>query len=335
MRILIVVPDQDRISGNWVSARRFQHGLETHGHQVTVHGVQLHADAVFQTLLHEFLPDVAILLHAYRSGKPWLDIKKDLNIPYVVALTGTDINHGLDDPKQGPVIRSVLQQSAFSLLQNPLIAAEFSTTHPNLSENLCVLPPGITLGEATYDLRNNHGLAKEKTLFLCPAGLRPVKGVLELMEMFDQVTANNSASQLAFCGPILEESYGKRFLAAVEERPWASYLGAIPPDAMACAMRDADVILNNSRTEGLANVLLEAATIGVPILASKIPGNAAVVRHNSNGLLYSNAAEFTNYARQLLDRDRRLQLTCPDPDRYDTRHETTELIRVLQKTIRS
>ncbi|RLB61544.1 MAG: hypothetical protein DRH08_13770 [Deltaproteobacteria bacterium] len=335
MRILIVVSNQERISGNWVTAERFQRGLERLGHQVVLYGTRLQPEKYFRQQLLEFTPDVALLLHAYHSGKPWLAASKGMDIPSVVLLTGTDVNHGLNDPEQNEVIRTVLHQAAFVLLQNPLIAAEFSTTHPQLATNLRNLTPGIILGTAPYELCNLPSVAKGQTIFLCPAGLRAVKGVLELLKMFDQVAAESSNFHLAFCGPILDESYSKLFFTALKERPWASYLGSIPPKAMASAMRGADVILNNSRTEGLANALLEAATLGIPILAHNIPGNATVVRHDINGLLYNDETEFVQYALQLLDRKRRQQLSNPDPERYNPVNETAELNRILQEVIKS
>jgi hypothetical protein len=72
----------------------------------------------------------------------------------------------------------------------------------------------------------------------------------------------------------------------------------------------------------------------MPILARNIPGNATVVRHDINGLLYNSETEFVQYARQLLDREKRRQLSRPDPDRYNSAKETTELISILQETIR-
>jgi len=331
MRILIAVPSQNRVSGNWVTAQRFQCGLEKHGHQVVLHETQLQADPLFRQQLLDFAPDVVLLLHAYRAGKPWLEAANDLSIPYAVLLTGTDVNHGLDEPEQNETIRTILHQAAFVLLQNPLIAAELKAAHPELTTNLRVLAPGITLGAADYDLRGEHSLKKQQTLFLCPAGLRPVKGILELLTMFDRVAAENSACHLAFCGPILDENYSDRFQAAIEKRPWSSYLGAIPSAAMASAMRKADVVLNNSQTEGLANTLLEAASIGIPILARNIPGNAAVVKHNINGLLYNDEDEFVQHALQLLNQNKRQQLTCPDSDRYNPENEAAELVALLQE----
>jgi glycosyltransferase involved in cell wall biosynthesis len=333
MRILIVVPEQDRISGNWVSAMRFQQGLALLGHQAIVEETRLKPEPGFRRQILDFAPDVAILLHAYRSGKPWLEAIDGFTIPTVVLLTGTDINHGLDDPEQQQDIRSCLQQATFVLLQNPLLANELSSSHPELTANLYELPPGIRLGTEAYPLRDKHHLAKAKTLFLCPAGLRQVKGVLELLEMFDLVAARSSQAVIAFCGPILEEEYGQRFLSALETRPWAHYLGPIPTQTMASAMREADVVINNSQTEGLANSLLEAATLGIPILAHKIPGNLVVVRHEINGLLYTSQEDFVKYAAELLSPERRQELSRPEPSLYSPEEEALALHEFLQQTV--
>lgn len=329
MRILIVVPSQNRISGNWVTARRFRLGLEAHGHRVALLDTPLQPVEFFRQQLLDFSPDVTLLLHAYRSGKPWLIATGDLGLPCVVLLTGTDVNCGLDDPQQSEVIRTLLHRAKYVILQNHLIAARLAASHPELTVNLRILRPGITLGTAPYDLRSTHALAEQKTLFLCPAGIRPVKGSLDLVKKFDQVAAGSPDCHLAFCGPILDEDYGRHFLAAIESRPWSSYLGTIPVDAMANAMRGADVILNNSQTEGISNTLLEAASLGMPILASNIPGNAAVVRHDINGLLYDEEVEFVRFARRLNNQDDRWQLSCPDPQRYDPDSETAELASIL------
>ncbi len=335
MRILIVVPDQDQISGNWVTAKRFQQGLEQQGHQVALTGVSLQPQGRLRALVHAFVPDVALLLHAYRSGRPWLEDADDLDIPRVVLLTGTDVNHGLDDPAQHDLISTVLRHSSSVLVQNPLIAAELSAAHPGLSANLHILTPGITLGNVPYDLRKHHALAMEQVIFLCPAGLRPVKGLLELLEMSVEVASGNPAFLLAFCGPNLDDGYSRRLLAAIETRSWARYLGTIPAEAMASAMRSVDVVVNNSQSEGLANALLESAAVGVPVLARRIPGNAAVVRHNVNGLLYGNVAEYQSYALQLLDPRRRQQLTYPEPERYPALREAEDLSAILKQATRA
>jgi glycosyltransferase involved in cell wall biosynthesis len=47
-----------------------------------------------------------------------------------------------------------------------------------------------------------------------------------------------------------------------------------------------DCFVNPSFYEGMPNAVLEAMACGLPIVASDIPGNDAVVRHNDTGILF-------------------------------------------------
>jgi glycosyltransferase involved in cell wall biosynthesis len=334
VRILIVVPEQDCVSGNWVSALRFQQGLEQLRHQVHTISVSLAAGPDCRKKVIDFAPDVALLLHAFRAGKPWLESAGDLGIPFVIMLTGTDINLGLADPEQKAIIADSIKQAAFVLLQNPLLATNFLKTQPELALNLRTINAATILGKAPYSLRERHGLDKEIPLFLYPAGIRPIKRQRELLSIFDDAVAEGHFLQLVFCGPFLDQNYSEAFMADIAERPWASYLGVIATNAMASAMRKADVIVNNSLAEGLPNSLVEAATLGIPILASHNLGNAAVVKENVNGLLYSHASECLEKIRSLLNPAKRSQLSCPDKS-YNLEAEASSLEEVLMAARRS
>ncbi len=328
MRILIVIPAQDHASGNWVTAKRFQQGLEKLGHLVMPIEISMHGKGSLGKEINSFAPDVALLLHAYRSGKSWLESARVQKIPTVVMLTGTDVNHGLDDLQQSDIIHAVIDRAAFVILHNPIIANRLSRNWPNMAESLRIVSPGVVLGHEPCDLRSILGISPELPLFLLPAGLRPVKGVIGLLQIFDRLERTANPFHLAICGPLLDEDYGLRCLAEVAMRRWASYLGVIPPEAMAAAMGGADVIINNSLSEGLANSLLEAATLGIPILARNNPGNAALVRHGINGLLFDDDEACLHQATRLLDKESRRQLSRPDPS-YRAENEARELESVL------
>lgn len=325
MRILIVFPIQHKATGNRITATRFEKGLSEHGHEVSLFATPLEpADLAREVAATN--PDLVLLLHAYRSGKPWMETAGASSIPHVVLLTGTDVNEGLLHPKQGPIIETVLRQATAVLTQNRLAAEALHRDRPDLTKRLHYLPPGIELGCTPYPLKKKHHLPKDKLLFFCPASLRPVKGVLELLELLDPLARDFSTFHIAFCGPSLDRQYSNSFFAALGKRPWASYLGVIPPGAMAAAMREADVVLNNSLSEGLPNALVEATVLGRPILARDIPGNAAIVEEAVNGLLYSDGTDFIRAAARLLsDPALRTQLSRPRPGRYDRTQEAERL----------
>ena len=323
MRLLIVVPSQERATGNWVTASRLQQGLVDRGQTVTI-AATTGDPAELRASVAGATPELALLLHAWRSGRPWLE--SGLALPYAVLLTGTDINAGIHDPTQAPVIAAVLAGAAAILLQDPASVARLRRDCPTQAQRIHYLPPGIILGAEPCPLRARLALAAGELLCLCPAGIRPVKGVVELLAMCDPLRREGRPLRLACCGPLLDGTYSRKFLAAVAARPWAEYLGVVPAPAMPAALRQADVILSNSFSEGLPNALAEAAALGRPIVASAIPGHLAVVADGVNGLLYADAAGFQRVMRRLLDEPGLLAaLSHPAPQRFAPEREAATL----------
>ncbi|MDT8287960.1 MAG: glycosyltransferase family 4 protein, partial [Elusimicrobiales bacterium] len=104
----------------------------------------------------------------------------------------------------------------------------------------------------------------------------------------------------------LDAAYAERFGAALKAAPFAHWLPGVPPHHMPSAYRAADVVLNGSRAEGLANVLLEAGLAGVPSLAASLPANREVLegdRGEPGGLLYdpTRPGGFHGQALRLVD----------------------------------
>ena len=333
MRILIVVPEQPRTTGNWVTALRHRQGLESLGHVVRL--VETAGDvARLEREAAEFSPDLVHLLHAYRAGRPWLASRYIDQIPMVVSLTGTDLNHGLESAEQGPQIRAVLAHAGAIVIQNQLTAASFAATHPGLATCLYYVAPAVILGNDPYPLRERHGIPSSSTLFLHPAGIRPVKANLELLELFTPVAVAEPSCRLLFCGSILDPDYGQRFLTALESRPWALYLGEIPASAMAAVLRGADVVLNHSISEGLPNALIEAAALGRPILARNIPGNRAAFLPGRNGLLYDSAETFLRQALALARNPAlRQQLSGSSQTIRTPREEASQLAEIYRDLV--
>jgi glycosyltransferase involved in cell wall biosynthesis len=68
-------------------------------------------------------------------------------------------------------------------------------------------------------------------------------------------------------------------------------------------LRRSDIFVLPSRAEGLSNALLEAMSVGLPVVVSNIPGNEDVVDHLSNGLLFrvDDSTSLASAVMRLLD----------------------------------
>ncbi len=335
MRILIVLPRQERATGNEVTAARHRAGLLALGHEVALERVAPADGARLCAAARAFAPDVVHLLHAYRSGRPWLEAGLG-SLPCLVTLTGTDINAGIETLAEGPIIRRVLAVAGKIITQNPLTVVRLRREFPLLVDKIAYLPAGIVLGSAPSPVNRDELAPPEVTLFLHPAGIRPVKGNRALLDLFDPLAAEGLPFAVAFCGPSPDTTYSADFFAAVAHRSWARYLGVIPPAAMPATLRQVDIVLNNSQSEGLPNILLEADSLGVPMLVRDIPGNAAVVKEGGNGLLYHDVTSFARQARALItDPALRRRLSRPCLGCYAPEVETRALVALYEEVVAS
>ena len=117
----------------------------------------------------------------------------------------------------------------------------------------------------------------------CVARISPEKDQLTLVEAFARFRAGRPGAHLTIVG----DGPARQ---AVEERARALGLEhavrfAGPPPAHAPGLGAVDVFALSSRTEGIALTLIEAAASGLPIVATRVGGNAEVVVDGVTGLL--------------------------------------------------
>ena len=70
-------------------------------------------------------------------------------------------------------------------------------------------------------------------------------------------------------------------------------LTALSWERMGAAYSDADVVLNTSLDEGMSSSILEAGSLGRPVVASRVPGNETLVSHKETGLLFDDEESMT------------------------------------------
>jgi glycosyltransferase involved in cell wall biosynthesis len=138
-------------------------------------------------------------------------------------------------------------------------------------------------GRATAPTERRVPDPRRAVRLLSVGRLSPEKGQLLLLETVAELRREFPGIRLAFAGIGPEEPRLRNAAAALGINDYVSFLGYVgdmPP-----LYAETDLVVQSSFTEGLPNVVLEAAFLGVPIVATDVGGTAEVIEHARSGWL--------------------------------------------------
>ncbi len=295
LRVLIVTPSYfPDITGNAVTAHRLYKGLRDRGVRVKVQcrgGV---------TPPLQFKPDIIHALHALKGGVPAMEMAERLGIPFVVTITGTDLNIDLLQSENLEILK-VLDKAARIVTYSPLSKDRLSSRLPLVSKKITVISPSVEIARQ----KGGRGGLPPGFNFLLPSGIRKVKNPAFAIRPLEALRKEFPSIKLTIVGPVIDDAEWKNLSDAMEGKEWISYM-KVTHEEMPDIYHSADVVLNTSVSEGLSNAILEAMSLGKIVLASDCEGNRAVISDGLDGLLYrqGDEADFLKKARALiLDND--------------------------------
>ncbi len=261
-RILIVSPADVRDNnGNWQTASRWARFLGGLG-DVQIAG---------NWSLHDAAPDLMVALHARRSAASLEAFSRACpERPSVLVLTGTDLYRdiALDAAARASLQRAhalVLLQPAGLALLPEVLRARARVIYQSAPS----LRPYLRRGQARF-------------ADICMIGhLREEKDPLTFIRAAGMVT--HPAARLLHIGDALDPTLGQAALEAQAANPRYRWLGALPHAATRQRLKRCHAMAITSRMEGGANVIIEAVTSGVPVLASDINGNRGMLGEDYAG----------------------------------------------------
>jgi len=218
----------------------------------------------------EQVADLLIALHARRSAVPLAAFHATHpGRPTLLVLTGTDLYRDIheDDAARASLARA---------------------------DALVVLQPR-GLDELPADVRGKARVIYQSAPRLHPARARPgmpldIAMIGHLREEKDPRTFMEAARQvqvpgvrLLHIGAALDPALGDLARATAATTPAYRWLGALPHMATRRRLRHCHAMVIASRMEGGANVIIEAVTSGVPVLASCISGNIGMLGEDYAG----------------------------------------------------
>lgn len=259
-RILIISPAGPRDNnGNWQTASRWARFL--HGH--------CHVEVARDWSEQGPVPDLLIALHARRSAAAMAAFTaRHPDRPSVLVLTGTDLYRdiAIDANAQASLHHAhalvLLQPAGLALLPDPMQAKAH------------------VIYQSAPSLRPHAPSPNARHRDICMIGhLREEKDPLTFIRAASLVTA--PGAHLLHIGGALDPALG----AAAEqaESPRYHWLGALPHAAARQRLKRCHAKAITSKMEGGANVIIEAVTSGVPVLASDISGNRGMLGEDYRG----------------------------------------------------
>jgi glycosyltransferase involved in cell wall biosynthesis len=289
------------VRGNAVTVARIARGLSERGIVVGVWDLSVSPEQAIETEVAASRPALVHAFHAYRAGPLALRLARRMELPLVLTLTGTDVNHDLFDRDRAGTVRRVLEGAASVVVFHDSVRARIAAALPDVEGRVVVIAQAARLdGAEPFDLAARWTLPAARTLFLFPGGVRPVKGPRVPLTPLTRLVARRPDVRLLYAGPILDAREGEALLADLASRPWARHVGAVPHAQMRSLLGQGDVVLNCSRSEGgMANSVLEALAMERAVLAADIEGNRSLIEDGVTGLLFRDAAEFEAAAERL------------------------------------
>lgn len=276
MRIQIVTPnDPAGLSGNAVTARRWEKTLTTLGHTVHVTGDE------------ETETDLLIALHARKSAaaiRRYRDRAPDR--PLIVALTGTDLYRDLQHDASA---RESVEQATFLIaLQGEAQRALPETLH----DRIRVVHQSVRIPSELTPPPTDHFAV------VVVGHLRDVKDPLRsALAVRDLPTS--SRIRVRQYGEALDDEWRERATRETTENPRYRWCGPVSHEDAMRAIASSHLHVLTSQLEGGANVICEAVALGVPTLSSRIDGSMGLLGPDYPGYF---AVGETAELRQLLRR---------------------------------
>lgn len=301
-RVALLTPfGAPSVRGNAVTVDRVRRGLVARGLPSTLWDLSVTPASVVAAEVEGARPELVHAFHAYRTGPLALRLARRLEVPLVVTLTGTDVNHDLLDPDRAGAVRHVLEGAAAIVAFHDSVADRVAAVLPDLRSRLRIVAQACVFeAREAFDLGARWLVPPDRCLFLFAGGLRAVKRPRLALAALQGAVRHHPEIRLLYAGPIIDPEEGEALLADVAGRPWARHVGSVPHAQMASLLAQADVVLNCSVSEGgMANSVLEALTLGRAVLASDIEGNRSLIEHDVTGVLFGDERALAHQATRL------------------------------------
>lgn len=164
------------------------------------------------------------------------------------------------------------------LIKNNLVSKEKLHILPGSGVDLELFHPKF--------LKKNFQSNEDDFRFIYCGRMIADKGLHELIDAFKKINNNEIRCKLWLCGFVDNKNHSSISLSAIDswiKYPWIHWLGS--SENVSEILSECDCLVLPSYREGLPRSILEACAMGLPVIATDVPGCRDIITDNYNGIL--------------------------------------------------
>jgi glycosyltransferase involved in cell wall biosynthesis len=232
-------------------------------------------------LFNDETPDIVFSMYLLNAGFLATHIAGSLGVKHIAGVRGNDIGRNLFDPSSLYATRFVLERAAAIACVNRHLQSRMLRVFPDLAVKSTVINNAVDPA-ADVDRKKQRCLMLEEAgwpenvLITCFIGsFREKKGCLEIIEALEDLHERNPRSlvRLLLIAPSLGSTervlIGER-LKNLVDRGIVRHIEAAPREAVRAFAASADILLQPSLEDGMANALLEGMSLGLCPIVSPV-----------------------------------------------------------------
>ena len=262
-------------------------------------------------LIQAFSPDIAHTHTEFGIGSTGLEIARKLKIPFVYTLhtMWDEYLHYVASPTLQPVVRKMGHRylryfaNQADAIIGPSVKSRDFLHHCGVKREVEVIPNAVELDWFSRDradpatvakLRQSYGIQNDDTVICFCGRLGQEKSVDVLIHLFAQCHKKEKHMKLLLIGDGPALSNLKELARRLSVDSAVIFTGAVPHDFVREVYACCDLYATASRSEVNSVSMLEAMSMGLPVLHILDEANPGQVKEGVNGYVFRTEEEFSD-----------------------------------------
>ena len=204
--------------------------------------------------------------------------------PVITTLRGTDINRSLHSWYDKLSLKLCLKLNDKVIAVSEAICENVKQIHPNCSKHLLTIPNGV--GNNFINILPKFTITEDMPIsFVTIGNIIPQKGISTILYALKKIShLKNIKLYIIGDGPEKQNLVNQALNLGINEQ--VHFLGKTPHNKIPEYLEKMDVMILSSWGEGRPNVVLEAMSAAIPVIASNIDGTRELVQDSKTGFLF-------------------------------------------------